>query len=250
MKAILTGLAIGAAALPVVAPADEAMITIDATSERVLTEACSYLRSATRFSVDADIEYEDILLDGTTVTYHRQYDMAVERPDRLRVDVVDDKGARSVIVNADEIVVYRPDSNVYATRQVDGSLDARIAKAEGLGLVFPLSDLVQSRPCSDLVETMHSATYAGRHFLDGRFAHHLLVKTDLADVQLWIDDDMTPEIVRLVIRYRELPGQPRFSARLDDWDIETGQVDPFSFTPPPGSTRVEFRSPEVADGGQ
>ena len=250
MKAILPSLAIAIATLPAVAPAEEAMIKIDAASERVLTEACSYLRRATRFSFDADIEYEDILLDGTVVTYHRQYDMAVERPDKLRVDVTDDKGARSFIVNAEGIVVYRPESNVYATLQADGPLDARIAKAEELGLVLPLSDVVHSKPCSDLVATMHSATYAGRHFLDGGFVHHLLIETDFTDVQLWIDDDETPEIARLVIQYRELPGQPRFSARLDNWDIDAGQLDPFSFTPPPGASRVEFRRPAAANGDQ
>lgn len=250
MKAILTGLVIGIATLPATAPAEEATITIDATSERVLTEACRYLRSAARFSFDADVEYEDVLLDGTTVSYHREHSFAVERPDRLRMDTFGDKGARSVIVNADGIVVHRPDSNVYAEWEVGGSLDQRLEKAEALGLEFPLSDLVHSRPCSDLVETMRSATYAGRHFLAGRFVHHLLIDTESAGVQLWIDDDATPEIARFVIQYRELPGQPRFSARLDNWDIETETVDPFSFTPPPGASRVEFRRSATTNGGQ
>jgi hypothetical protein len=248
MKSLLTSLALAAAVLPALAAADEQMVVIDPVSERVLTGACGYLRSATRFSVDFDIEYEEVLLDGTTVTYHREDAIEVQRPDSLRMDVTDDKGERSIFVGPDGVVVYRPGNNVYAKLDSRGSLDERLASAERHGLTFPLDDLLKDKPCSDLVEQMQRVTYAGRHYLAGGLVHHLLIATPATALQLWIDDDDTPEIVKIAIQYRELTGQPRFTARLSNWNIETADNSVFTFTPPADASRVEFRKPATATG--
>lgn len=238
-----TSLALIAALLPASASADEQAVAIDPISERVLTEACGYLRSATGFSVDMVIEYEEVLLDGTVVTYHREDAVTLQRPGRLRIDVVDDHGERSFFVNQGKMTVYRPANGIYAELDVSGSIDRLIANAEAWGLTLPMADLLQEKPCGDLVEYMRGATYAGRHYLAGQQVHHLLIELADVDLQLWVADDDVPEIAKAVIRYREKPGQPRFTARMNNWSIETAHEDPFAFTPPDGVSKVEFRKP-------
>jgi len=250
MKNQLTGLVAAAMVMCGPALADDQTVFIDSTSERVLTEACSYLRSATKFAVNVAAEYEDVLLDGTRVTYHKRDAVALERPDKLRVDVTDDRGARSIFIEPDRIVVYRPAEGVYAEFETSGSLEERLVRAEALGVAFPLDDLLRERPCRDLVARMQSATYAGRHVLDGTRVHHLLITTDLADMQVWIDGDDSPEIVKVSIYYRDRPGEPRYTARLMDWVIETPDQNVFKFSAPPGATKVDFVTPDARKGGE
>lgn len=230
--------------------ADDQPVVIDSTSERVLTEACHYLRSATKFSVNVAAEYEDVLLDGTRVTYHKTDAVALERPDKLRVDVSDDKGVRSLFVQPDRIVVYRPAEGIYAEFESTGSLEARLTRAEELGITFPLDDLLHEKPCRDLVARMQSAVYAGRHVLDGEPVHHLLISTDHIDMQLWIDGDDSPEVVKVSIYYRDRPGEPRYTARLTDWVIETPDQNPFTFNAPAGAKKLDFLAPDARKGGE
>jgi hypothetical protein len=93
---------------------------------------------------------------------------------------------------------------------------------------------------------MQGATYAGGHYLAGQQVHHLLIDLPDVDLQLWVADGDAPEIVKAVIRYREKPGQPRYTASMNNWDIEMANDDPFVFTPPDGVRKVEFRKPAAA----
>ena len=250
MKSLVRCTLLGTCLLPALAVAEDSPVVIDTTSEALLVEACSYLRSATRFGVDVDVMYEEVLLDGTTVTYHRNDSILLERPDKLRVDVIDDQGTRSVFVNADKAVIYRPLNDVYAEVETSGTLDERMQKLEANGVTLPLGDLLQSRPCSDLVEHMQRVTFAGTHYVSGLMANHLLIETDHVDMQMWIADDPAPVIVQLVIQYRELAGQPRYSARLSNWNVVTTGDDAFTFEPSPQTRRIEFRRPDGVQGGQ
>jgi len=233
-----------------VAMAIDDQVIIDTTSERLLVDTCAHLRNATRFTVDIDSEYEEVLLDGTTVTYHRNDAVLVERPDKLRLDVVDDRGLRRIFVNPDNVVVYRPVNDVYAEIEVSGTLDQRLDKLEAKGVVLPLGDLLRTKPCDDLVEQMRRATFAGTHYVNGQMAKHLLIETDHADMQVWIADGDAPQIVKLVIHYRELMGEPRFTARLSNWDIATVNDSEFRFSPSPQSERVDFRKPTATWRGE
>lgn len=225
-------------------------VIIDAASERILTEACIHLRSASRFAVDIVTEYEDVLLDGTIVTYHRDDTVLLQRPDRLRVEVLDDEGLRRLFVSSDSIVVHRPMSSVYSQTDSSGTLNERLAKLKAKGISLPLDDLLNERPCSELVEHMETATFVGNHYIGGRSANHLLIATDTSNLQLWVANNDEPEILKMVIHYRELAGQPRFTARFSNWDIQHGGEDEFAFEPPEGTRRIEFRKSTSAQGGE
>ena len=73
--------------------------------------------------------------------------------------------------------------------------------------------------------------------------HHLLFRAAAADFQVWIQGGEVPVIRKVIIEYREKEGVPRYEARLSDWNfrpaIEAGE---FSFTPPEGASRIEFRA--------
>ena len=174
---------------------------IDRMSERVLLDACGYLRSAERFSVNVEATYEDVLTTGTRVEYSRQASVVLERPDHLRIDSESDKGRRSFFYDGKTVTVYHPDECVYAVFAAPPTIDAMIDAAEARGVSMPASDLLMNHPCQALGDHLHTGTYAGRHYLDGDWYHHLLLSTDAVDVQLWVAEGESPEIRKLVITY-------------------------------------------------
>jgi hypothetical protein len=230
------------------APADT--VVVDDPTERVLLDACAYLRSAERFSAQYDVTYDDVLLDGTRVQYSRSNQVAVVRPDRLRADVEDDRGARSIYYDGKSVTIYRPEGAVYAVAGAPDSLDAALDLAEQKGIALPIDDLLYTQPCAALGEHLRTGTYAGLHFLDGDWYHHLLLATDAVDVQLWVAPGDEPEFRKVVITYRDAPGAPQYSALISDWDFAP-EIDEamFHFDPPEGVRQVAFRAAGAQTGG-
>jgi hypothetical protein len=224
---------------------------IDRTTERVLLDACGYLRSAERFSVNIESAYEDVLTTGARVEYSRQSSVVLERPDHLRIDSESDKGPRSFFYDGKTVTVYHPDERVYAVFEAPPTIDAMIDAAEARGLSLPASDLLMNHPCQALGDHLQTGTYAGRHYLDGDWYHHLLLSTDAVDVQLWVAQGDAPEIHKLVITYTGKPGEPQYRAQLSDWDFDPAiNSSTFTFTPPADVRKVAFRGADAAQGGE
>ena len=223
---------------------------IDRMTQRVLLDACGYLRSATRFSVDVEATYEDVLTTGTRVEYSRQAHVVLERPDHLRIDTESDKGPRSFYYDARTATIFRPDKGVYAVFAAPPTIDAVVDAVEARGVSLPASDLLLNHPCQALGDHLQTGVYAGRHYLDGGWYHHLLLSTDAVDVQLWVGTGDAPEIHKLVITYTDLPGEPQYRALLRNWNFDP-VIDrsTFIFTPPADARLVAFRGAEAAQGG-
>jgi hypothetical protein len=223
---------------------------IDRKSERVLLDACGYLRSAGRFSVKTEVSYEDVLTSGTRVEYNRQARIVLERPNHLRIDSESDKGRRSFYYDGKTLTVYHPDRGVYATFPAPDTIDAMIDAVEARGIMMPASDLLQNQPCQALGEHLKTGTYAGRHYLDGDWYHHLLLSADAVDVQLWVAEGEDPVIHKLVITYTTQPGEPQYRALLSDWNFSPDiDAATFTFTPPVDARKIAFLGAAADKGG-
>lgn len=243
------------AALPLTAGAEQAAsasekVSIDGRAERVLLDACAFLRSAERFSVQADISFDEVLKAGPKVQYSREASIVLERPNRLRIDIDSDKGARSFFYDGKSVTVFRPESAVYAVFEAPATIDATLDVIEARGMTMPFDDLLHTHPCAGLAAHLKSGTYAGRHFFAGDWYHHLLLQTNAVDVQMWVAEGDEPTIDKVVITYRDAPGMPQYTAVLSDWNFAPA-IDgaTFTFTPPEGVRKVAFRGAAGSEGG-
>ena len=145
--------------------------------------------------------------------------------------------------------MYRPETAVYATFDAPATIDATLDAIEARGMALPFTDLLHTTPCGGL-QTLQKGSYAGRHFLDGDWYHHLLLETDGVDVQMWVAIGDEPEIRKLIVTYRDAPGEPQYTAVLTDWNFAPA-IDSatFAFVPPEGVRKVAYRGTAESQGG-
>lgn len=223
---------------------------VDPEADRIMERACEQLKSAPAFSVEADISYDDVLTSGLTVQYQRMNQLVLDRPHHLRVDGESDKGQRTLLYDGKTLTVFDPDENMYVQVPAPDSIDATLDKLEEYGVSLPLDDLMSSEPCAWLHEDVWDGFYGGRHYLDGRYVHHLLFRVAAADFQIWVQGGEVPVIRKVIIEYREKEGAPRYEARLSDWNFRpTIKEGEFTFNPPEGAIRIDFRAANSAGEG-
>jgi hypothetical protein len=214
---------------------------IEPGAREVVRRACEHLQSLGRFSVLAEISYDEVLAAGYKLQYSRAGRLMVEKPNRFRFESDSDKGYRTAWYDGQSLTIYDEDLNVYATFDAPNTIDATLDLIADRGIVLPLDDLLYSQPCAGLGEHVQSGYYVGLNYVDGGFHHHVLLATDAVDVQLWVEDDETPLIRKVVITYGEEPGEPQFIALLRDWDVAPAPSPAdFVFTPPTGAKEIDF----------
>ena len=216
---------------------------IDDEAVAVLRALSDHLAGLSEFSYRYEASHDTVQSSGLKVEFGSARRILVSRPDRLRMDGERRDGVRNTIVfSGEKIFAYAPDQQVYASADQPGDLDEAIAFAiQELRLKAPVSGLVSSNFFDDAMQNLKRAYYLGVSRLTGEDCDHLLLSNDFTDFQLWVTRTPTPVLQRVVITYREEPGQPQFRAHFMDWNLDP-EIAPedLNFVPPEDAARVRF----------
>jgi hypothetical protein len=208
----------------------------------VLKPMCDVLDGAKtyRFRVSADMD--EPTGTGQLAQFHRTSEITVAKPDRLYEKTDADEGSWSAWYSGKKLVVLARDSNTYATEAVPGRIDRMLDyMADKYDLVMPMADLLAGRTYKSLLANVESSRYVGLHSVGDTQCHHLLMHQENIDWQIWIDAGKLPLPRKLVITYKQTPGQPQYVATMDHWDLSpTISKDTFKFTPPADSKAVSM----------
>lgn len=214
----------------------------DPFADALLEAAGDYLASASEFSVQAEITFEEFLNSRQKVQLSRTVEIMVRRPDRLRAEIVDDKGQRRLFFDGKTVSLHNLDQNVYATVEQPGTIEQMIdSLRERYGMAAPLADILVSDPHANYRENATSASYLGLHVLQGVRHHHILLSNENADYQVWIEDGATPVLRKILITYADQPGTPQIEAMLTTWNFVPRLPDlAFTFAPPVDADEIEI----------
>jgi hypothetical protein len=70
---------------------------------------------------------------------------------------------------------------------------------------------------------------------------HVALRTDDTELQLWVAQGDEPLLQRIVITYRDEPGEPSFAAEFRDWKLDKRSSDrDFRWDPPKDAERIPF----------
>jgi hypothetical protein len=196
----------------------------------LLKAASERLAAAKSMSFTAVASYEYPSQLGPPILYTVRYDVAMQRPDKLRVIIPGDGPASEFYYDGKTITAFAPAENLVAVADapptIEGALKAAFQKAD---IYYPFTDLLVADPYAALTDGAILAFYIGPSGIVGG------VKTEMVawanrDVflQIWIGaEDKLPRRVRAI--YRDDPANLRHQLELSNWEID-GAIPAEAFT--------------------
>lgn len=220
---------------------------IDDEAMAVLKNLGDHLAGLERFSYRYEAAYDAVQPSGVKVEFGSSREITVERPNRMRSQITRRDGVSNTIIFTGETIYAVSDENqVYASVEQPGELDAAVDfAATELNLRAPAAAIASANFYTRAIENLTRAYYLGVSTIVGEDCDHLLFSNDFSDFQLWVTRTPQPVPRRVVITYRETPGEPQFRAHFSDWQFAPEITeDYFDFDPPEGYHRVRFYVPQ------
>ncbi|WP_321786944.1 DUF2092 domain-containing protein [Paraburkholderia sp. J94] len=209
----------------------------------ILMKMAEFLGSANAFSVNLRSGYDAVQPSGQKIEFGELRTITVSRPDRLRVESERSDGTSTLAVfNGKDITVVDSVNKVYATEPQTGDVDATLVHfVRDLHLRFPLAMLLTTRLPTEFEDRVRQVDYVEKTNIEGVPTHHLAARTDTVDFQVWVADGNKPYPVRVVLTYKDAPGQPQFWTQLSNWDFAPKLTDDtFTVKIPDGAQKIAF----------
>jgi hypothetical protein len=225
-------------AAPVVSPES----AVKPQPRDVLKQMAAYLRSLDRFTVRVEKTTELILPTDQRLHADQTAEIAIQKPNRLRVNFLNLSGGRQLFYDGTTFSLYTPEPNVYASAPAAPTLDETLALLENqYRISLPVTDVLVANPDSRLAQNLTSETYVGRILIRGVPCHHLAFRTPEVDWEIWIEDGPRPLPRRLLLTDKSVKGSPQMTATLNDWNLAPSfSADYFTFNPPPTAQKIQF----------
>lgn len=211
-------------------------------ADAILRAMSDYLTGAEQFSFRAEMAEEALGEDTPPIEYRRRTTVAIARPDRVRAVTKAARVDRVTWFDGKTLTVWTADTNTYGQIEIPGTIDEALDRLADEYDIYPdLGDLLYSDLYDVLTENIEKGAYAGLHEVNGVLCHHLVFQQKSIDWQIWIDAGLQRVPRRITIRYKDRPGQPRWSADLYDWDFAPRfPVDLFVPMFPKSAAKIDF----------
>ena len=227
------------------APVPEFKLVLEPRAMELLKATSAKLAAARTMSFTAVASYEYPSRLGPPIVYTVRYDVAMQRPDRLRVVVPGDGPASEFYFDGSTMMAYAPAENLVAVADAPGTIDTALKQAyQTAAIYYPFTDLVVADPYAALTDGARLA------FVVGPSGHVGGTKTDMVvwasdDVflQIWIGaDDKLPRRVRAI--FREDPMALRHEVEFSNWQLDAPiAADAFASAKAQGAQRMAFANP-------
>jgi hypothetical protein len=218
----------------------------DLEASVILFKMADFLAKAPAFSVTIRSGYDAIQSDDQRIEFGERRRMLVQRPDRLRVDVERSDGDKGLVLfDGKAITAVKAEDNVYARVEKPGKVDDVVVYlVRDLQMTLPLARMFLTSFPVELKQQITSIDYVEVNHLFDVPTDHVTARSADVDLQLWIAQGEQPLPRRVIITYKNAPGNPQFRADLSDWDLSPKFTsDSFSFNPPEGAELIPFLAP-------
>jgi len=172
--------------------------------------------------------------------FSSSFDVSLKRPNRIFASRTDDDGImRRFWYDGKTASMYDEGEKVYFQVKVPDTIDEMLDYLETvIESPPPLADLLYN-DLSFLSKRALSVMYIDVSFVYNSACDHLAFRGESVDWQMWVDRGEKPLIRKVVITYKELPGEPQLSARIEEWDTQPQLSDTlFQFSIPEGARRI------------
>jgi hypothetical protein len=215
---------------------------IGSRAEQILFDMSEYLRSADEYSFRADVTYDVMMAEGHMVEYGGVSNVSVRRPDGIHAVYDGDERHTRAYYDGKTFTILNVPLNLYSVIDVPPTIDDAVDYVfDYYGVTVPIADLVYSDPYAILSENIQDGYFVGSSVIDGVPCHHLVFIQETVDWQLWVAEGDRPVPRKVVISYKTEPGEPQYSARLSEWNLQPSFFDDtFQFVAPDGADEIDI----------
>ena len=218
----------------------------DPEARAILMAMANFLAKTPAYSVTMRSGHDAIQADGQRIEFGEQRRILLQRPDRVRVEVMRSDGDRGMVLfDGKGITVFKADDNVYARVEKPGTVDsALVYLVRDLQLTMPMARMFHTGFPQEMEKLLTAISYVEEDALFDVPTDHLAVRSAEVDMQVWIAQGEQPLPRRVILTYKNAPGQPQFRADLSEWNLSPKVADnSFTFTPPAGAEQIPFLAP-------
>ena len=215
-------------------------------AKAILQKMAQQLAQAPGFSVTIRSDYDAIQQDGLSVAFGNRHQVFLQRPDKLRVEAARSDGDEDrLLFDGKTLTAYKSGDNVYAQLEKLGTVDNVVVYlVKDLQITVPLARILLTSLPQELESLANGFIYVEKDTLVGAPADHIIMRTADTDLQLWITQGEQPLLVKIIVTYKNAPGQPQFRATLSDWNLAPAfKPEIFIWTPPAGAEHIPFLAP-------
>jgi hypothetical protein len=218
---------------------------VDPLALDVLKAVTQPIEQSQAFTFKALVSEEQLATNGQIVTFFHTTEIAVQRPDKVHLiftgsgDRVDFYGTNG------SIVMYAPDTKLYATMPAKATIDDNLADITAKGIDMPVGPYLSSHLYELASKNLITGYVIGRVKIYNQDVHQLALTSPDVDWQLWVIGGESPRIVRAESVNKKLEGKPRTIVQFLDWNLSpTFSADEFTFTKPADAHQIEMLMPK------
>ena len=209
----------------------------DAMSQVV--DMATKMAEAKKFSVSVRMGYDAVQESGQKIWFTELRKILINRPNHLRVDSQQSDGdIGGLIFDGEAVTLFSTSQNVYSQTSQPGDVDAAVRFAVGkLGMRVPLARMLLTTFPQNIQKLSSDVDYVEHNTLGATPTDHIAGQAKEVDYQVWIAEDSLPR--RIILTYKNAPGQPQFWAEFSDWNLAPKvSAASFTYTPPKGAEKI------------
>lgn len=218
----------------------------DPEAKAIFMKMADYIAKAPAFSVMTRSSYDAIQADGQRIEFGEKRRILLQRPDRLRVETERSDGEEGLLVfDGKGIIIFKTDDNVYAKAEKQGTVDEILVYlVRDLQVTLPMARLLLTDFPQQIETRISAISYVEEDTLFDVPTDHLAARSAEVDMQLWVAQGDQPLPRRIILTYKNAPGEPQFRADFLEWSISpTIADDSFTFTPPTDAEQIPLLAP-------
>ena len=217
--------------------------------EELLTQMAAFMAAHSDFAFEALVTYQSLQESGQTLHFDMIQRVAVSQPDRLFWETQeDDARSDEAWYSAGRFVMLKQPDNIYGQIDVPPTIPEMIdVLTNDYGVVVPFSDLLASGAESVFLRDLQDSQYVGLAWVEGEWSHHLALRNELVDFEVWMQAEGDPIPLKLAITWKLEEGLPGYVARFRKWNFSPEfDESQFRFDVPSGAELIEILPMDVA----
>jgi len=249
---VVLGILLGAISLSASVRTDEPVLMAHAkpVPSALLLNAYRYLGTLRTFSIDAVTTNDDYFKGEMVATFTHRTHVDLLRPGRLHIQVQGDLKHRSFYFDYGHFTIYDANLGYYGKLELPRTIDAALDKLfEQYHIKTALANILYSN-LDKRISPKEKGYYFGLSDVEGVSCHHIGFKSDVQEIQFWIEKGKRPLIRKFIVIDKTEVYLPR-SGTLLHWKLKPKfGTNIFNFIPYRGAIEIPIAAEKTQGAGK